>query len=272
MAFLRYILFLLILINSLSSAFDQPLTLISWNLKDFGKSKDDSEIRFIAETIRHADIIAIQEVVAGDGGAQAVARLVLELNTMGAAWDYSVSDPTASTPHKTERYAYLWKKSKVKLMGKPWLEQKYEQQIDREPFLATFEAKGKQFTVVNYHAITKSMQPESEIRYLTYLPIEYSKLNLVFAGDFNLSQSHMEFKTLKSIGYLAAVMNQKTTLKMNCKENECLCSEFDNIFYLKSRLNILETGIIPFYQQFETLLKAREISDHVPVYIKFSIN
>jgi endonuclease/exonuclease/phosphatase family metal-dependent hydrolase len=270
-SFRRLILFLFFLLTGFSCS-AQPLTLLSWNLKNLGASKDSTEIRFIAQTIRHADVVAIQEVVVNPAGAQAVARLVLELNTMGASWDYSVSDPTASTPHKTERYAYLWKKSKVKLMGKPWLEQKYEQQIDREPFLATFEAKGKQFTVVNYHAITTNMQPESEIRYLTYLPIEYSKLNLVFAGDFNLSQSHMEFKTLKSIGYLAAVMNQKTTLKMNCKENECLCSEFDNIFYLKSRLNILETGIIPFYQQFETLLKAREISDHVPVYIKFSIN
>jgi deoxyribonuclease-1-like protein len=50
-------------------------TLISWNLKDFGKSKSDEEINFIANTLKNYDIVAIQEVVAGEGGAQAVARL-----------------------------------------------------------------------------------------------------------------------------------------------------------------------------------------------------
>ena len=138
--------------------------------KDMGKSKDATEIRFIAETIRHADIVAIQEVVAGDGGAQAVARLVLELNTMGASWDYVVSDPTSSSAYKTERYAFVWKKSKAKLIGKPWLEKKYGILIDREPYFATFSIGGKSLTVVNFHAITKSKQPETEVKYFKFLP------------------------------------------------------------------------------------------------------
>ena len=268
MPLLRYLLFQLVLLGTLMTASAQPLTLISWNLKNLGSSKDSIEISFIAQTIRHADVVAIQEVVVNPAGAQAVAKLVNELNTMGAAWDYVVSDPTSSSSHKTERYAYLWKKNKVKLMGRAWLEKSYESQIDREPFLATFDADGKQFTVVNYHAITFENQPESEIRYLTYLPIVYSKLNLIFVGDFNLPQSHTEFKTLKALGYQPAVVNQKTTLKHDRVLEECLTSEYDNIFYLKSRLNVIETGIIHFYEQFETLQDARLISDHVPVYIK----
>ncbi|MDY0342757.1 MAG: endonuclease/exonuclease/phosphatase family protein [Lentimicrobium sp.] len=267
MPFLRHLFFQFILFTGFLSAFGQSLTLITWNLQKLGATKDDTEIRFIAQIIRHADVVAIQEVVVNPAGAQAVARLVLELNTMGADWDYVVSNPTSSTIQRTERYAFLWKKSKVKLVGKAWLENKYEARIDREPFLATFDVKGKQFTIVNYHAITRKSQSESEIRYLTYLPIVYSKLNLIFAGDFNLPQSHLEFKTLKSIGYRPALVDQKTTLKQKCVGDECLCSEYDNIFYFKSRLNVIETGIIPFYLQFETLQQAREISDHVPVYL-----
>ncbi len=83
-SFRRLILFLFFLLTSFS-AFAQPLTLLSWNLKNLGASKDSTEIRFIAQTIRHADVVAIQEVVVNPAGAQAVARLVLELNTMGAA-------------------------------------------------------------------------------------------------------------------------------------------------------------------------------------------
>ena len=50
-------------------------TIVSWNLKDFGNSKSNEEINFIANTIKNYDVIAIVEVVAGNGGAQAVARL-----------------------------------------------------------------------------------------------------------------------------------------------------------------------------------------------------
>jgi hypothetical protein len=53
-----------------------------------------------------------------------------------------------------ERYAYIWKTSKVIWLGKAWLEKKYHLEIDREPY-CTFQYE-KQFTVVNFHAITKN--------------------------------------------------------------------------------------------------------------------
>lgn len=247
----------------------QPFTLLSWNLKDLGNSKNAVEIRFIAQTIRNADIVAIQEVVAGDGGAQAVARLAAELNTMGAAWDYAVSNPTSSSAYKTERYAYVWKKSRVKLQGKPWLDVKYNKELDREPYLATFNVEGKSFTIVNFHAITASKQPETEIKYFKFLPDEYPGLRLLFVGDFNLSQSHTVFNPLKNIGYRPALTNQKTSLRQHSLPDGCLASEYDNIFYKPEYLQLIDKGIIHFYEKVDTFEKARLISDHVPVYLKF---
>ena len=122
----KLILFLLIS----SNAFSQ-LKLLSWNLENFGKSKSGQEISFIANTVKDYDIIAIQEVVAGYGGAQTVAKLADELNRKGSKWDYVVSNPTSSSAYKTERYAFLWKTASVKLIGKPWLEKKYHLEIDR---------------------------------------------------------------------------------------------------------------------------------------------
>jgi hypothetical protein len=75
----------------------------------------------IANYLRDYDIIAVQEVVAGYGGVQAVARLADELNRTGTKWDYIISDPTSS-PYKTERYAFIWKTNKLKQIGKAWLE------------------------------------------------------------------------------------------------------------------------------------------------------
>ena len=263
----KIFLFLIFLSTSLFS----QTKLLSWNLENLGKSKSNQEISFIANTVKEYDIIAIQEVVAGDGGAQAVARLADELNRKGAKWDYTISDPTSSSAYKTERYAFIWKTARVKKIGKAWLEIKYHLEIDREPYFCTFQYENKQFTVVNFHAITKKMQPETEIKYFKFLPVEYPTLNLIFAGDFNCPQSHTVFFPLKKMGYLPILVNQKTSLKKECDNGNCLSSEFDNIFY-NSKIKKLNSGILPFYKNFNSLKEARKISDHIPIWFEFSVN
>lgn len=244
---------------------------LSWNLENFGKSKNEAQLNFIAGTLREYDIITIQEVVAGYGGAQAVASLVGILNTKGSKWDYRVSDPTSGSSYKKERYAFIWKTSKVRIKGNPWLEKKYTLEIDREPYFASFEVGKKTITLVTFHAITKSKQPETEIKYFKFLPQEYPNLNLIFIGDYNCPQSHTVFNPLKKMGYVPVFQNQKTTLKQKCIGENCLASEFDNIFYRTASLSLVNSGINPFYKKFNSLQEARKISDHIPVWFEFSI-
>ena len=263
----RLCLFLFLL---LFSSLQAQTKILSWNLENFGKSKSDIAIAFVVHTLKDYDLIAIQEVVAGYGGAQAIALLADELNRTGTKWDYTISGPTSSSAYKTERYAFLWKTSQVKKIGKAWLEKKYHLEIDREPYYCTFESKEKQFTVVNFHAITKSMQPETEIKYFKFLPDEYPDLNLIFVGDFNCPQSHTVFNPLKKMGYQSVFKNQKTSLKKACKMDLCLASEFDNIWYNATKININRAAPILFYMAFTTLKEARSISDHIPIWIEFS--
>lgn len=256
---------LLLLFTTLSFA---QLQLVSWNVENLGSSKSDADIEFIANTIKSYDIVALQEIVAGDGGAQAIARLADELNRKGSKWDYVISDPTSSSAYKTERYAFLWKTAKVQKIGEAWLEKKYHLEIDREPFYCTFQFQNKKVTIVNFHAITKSKQPETEIKYFKFLPAQYPKLNLVFAGDFNCPQSHTVFIPLQKMGYKSVFQNQKTSLKIECKSNECLASEFDNIWYDSAALNCANAKAILFYQSFSSLEEARAISDHIPIAVE----
>lgn len=251
---------------------ETQISVCSWNLKDFGKSKSDAEIEFIATIIKDFDVIAIQEVVAGNGGPQAVARLHDALNRKGMKWDYALSEPTSSSAYKTERYAYIWKTSKLKKVGDAWLEQRYHLEIDREPYFIRLNSNGKDFTLVNFHAITKSMQPETEIKYFKFLPAIYKSHNLIFAGDFNVPQSHTVFNPLRKMGYSPSMVGQNTSLKKTCIENDCLASEFDNFFFVSSRFKSYDSGIIPFYQAFADHNEARLISDHVPIFFKFSLN
>jgi endonuclease/exonuclease/phosphatase family metal-dependent hydrolase len=252
-------------------AFSQT-KLLSWNLENFGKSKSEETITYIANSSKDYDLIAIQEVVAGYGGAQAVARLADELNRQGAKWDYVISDPTSSSAYKTERYAFIWKTSKLKKIGRAWLEKKYHLEIDREPYFCTFQYEKKQFTVANFHAITKNRQPETEIKYFKFLPEEYPTLNLIFVGDFNCPQSHTVFNPLKKMGYQSVLVNQKTSLKKECKNGQCLASEFDNIYLKTSKITTINSGVISFYKNFNSLQEARIISDHIPIWLEFSLN
>ena len=244
-------------------------TITSWNLQNFGKSKSDNEINYIAIKLKSYDIIAIQEVVAGYGGPQAVARLADNLNRQGSTWDYSISDPTTSSAYKTERYAFIWKTKKIKKIGVAWLEQQYNREIDREPYYCTFESNKKQFTLVNFHAITKSKQPETEIKYFKFLPAQYPDLNLIFLGDFNCPQSHTVFFPLRKMGYESILKNQKTSLKQECYNGNCLASEFDNMFYDAKKCKFQDAEVIKFYEDFDTLHDARKISDHAPISATF---
>ncbi|MCW3118941.1 MAG: endonuclease [Chitinophagaceae bacterium] len=272
---LKNISFLLLfsyLNGSFLSAPSNHVTVCSWNLKDFGKSKSDSTITFIANTVMDYDIVVIQEVVAGYGGPQTVARLSEQLNRKGYKWDYVISDPTVSSSYKTERYAFLWKTSRIKKIGKSWLEEKYKFEIDREPFYSTFSSNTKEFTLVNFHAITKSKQPETEVKYFKFLPDQYPHLNLLFCGDFNLPQNHTVFNPLKKMGFVPIFVNQKTSLKEKCKSTDCLASEFDNIFYIPKKIAKKYSGVIHFYKKYSDLTEARKISDHVPIFFEFSLN
>jgi len=245
---------------------------VSWNLKDFGRSKTNNDIEMIAKIVNPYDILAIQEVVAGTGGPQAVARLADALNRPGAKWEYVISDVTSGTSaHKNERYAFLWKSAKAKLIGSPWLEAKYGLNIEREPFFGRFQIGKKIITLVSFHAITKAQQPEREIKYFKFLPVSYPDDNLVFCGDFNLPQSHSVFIPLNKLGYISALRKQKTSIRQKCINGDCLASEYDNFFFDSSQIKLQSAGVIHFYKLYPDLKRARKVSDHIPIFVNYSL-
>lgn len=269
---MRYF-FIFFLLHTYSCFAQNAISVLCWNIRDLGKSKSETEIDFIANTVNEYDVVAIEEVVAGDGGSQAVVMLADALNRKGSKWDYTISNPTSSSAYKTERYAFIWKTSRVTKVGDAWLEKKYHLEIDREPYFATFKSKeGKLFTLAAFHAITKSMQPETEIKYFKFFPEEYPDKNLIFGGDFNCPQSHTVFNPLKAMGYKPVVTGQKTSLKQECVIDDCLASEFDNIFYNSNKVKFIRSGVTHFYKSFSNLDEADNISDHIPVWFEFSLN
>jgi endonuclease/exonuclease/phosphatase family metal-dependent hydrolase len=210
-------------------------------------------------------------VVALNGGVESIERLQRELARSGESWEYAISEPTSSSAYKVERYAFLWKSRKVEKKGEAWLEKKYNLEIDREPYFITFKVKGKEFTLANFHAITKSRQPETEIKYFKFFPGEYPDHRLIFCGDFNLPQTHSVFNPLKEKGFIPALSGQKTSLRDRCLDDGCLANEYDNFFLQPEKFELVEKGVIHFYRDFTDFEDARKISDHIPVYIEIKI-
>ncbi|WP_042278493.1 endonuclease/exonuclease/phosphatase family protein [Nonlabens tegetincola] len=264
--------FLLILLLSLSiplSIHAQETSLISWNIRDFGKTKSAEEIESIAKILRDHDIIAIQEVVAGYGGSQAVARLADELNRKGSKWDYSISYATKSPKYKTEKYAFLWKTSKIKVIEKGALVAELDSCVYREPYRMRFEANGNRFTILNYHSRKYSEQPEVEMSCLSDYMLNHQDENLILAGDYNLPISHQAFNILEENKFKACLNGDKTTLKRTCENNNYLNHAIDNMIYDSIKINVTDCGSIDIVQSCDRLHDIRMLSDHLPVYMKF---
>lgn len=266
----RFLKALILLLTTalISFSVDAQVKIMTWNLLNVGKSKTDENIEYIAKVIKQTDIIAIQEVVTNPSGAQTIAKIHEELNrSSGAKWDYAISDPTVSSPYRSERYAYMWKTSKVILKGKPFLEPTYVEEIEREPYMVTFIYKGKELTISSIHTLPTKHQPETEIKYLKFFPEVYPEHNLIFLGDFNLTEQHSVFNPLKKLGYVPSFTEQKSSLKQKCIKGDCLASEYDNIFYHTDKNELVKAKPILFFEDFEDITIARRISDHIPLMI-----
>ena len=269
---LRFLFLIIFFFNSLNTfSQNNSINIISWNIRDFGKTKNTEELEKIAHIIKDADIVAIQEVVSGYGGAQAVAKLSDILNRKGAKWDYIVSDPTKSSKYMTERYAFIWKTKRIKIKNRGTLIKELELEIEREPLLVDFYIDGKRFSVMNFHSIPHSKNPRIEIEKLTDYIINKSNSPLLLAGDFNLSEDDNVFKRFLSNDYLPSLTNKKTTLKYKCDIGNYLNYNIDNIFY-SSDIQKLKSDVIDFVITCDEIENARKLSDHLPVYLKFKLN
>lgn len=250
---------------SLSQIDTTRLNIISWNIQNFGKSKSESDsvMNYITNKIKIFDIVAIQEVSTSEFGSQAVAKLDDLLDRTGTSWDYIVSNPT--TGPGSERYAYLYKKSRVKLKEKPELEKTLQDKLNREPFKAIFLFNSSEYYLFNLHLVPTDKNPSLEAAFLSSLGDTYKGKKIIFMGDLNLPQSDPGFDGVKKWSK-PTLIDKKTSLKMKeTIKEKWLNKEYDN-FFISSNIILIKTGVINFSSEFKDLRSARKVSDHCPIY------
>ena len=67
------------------------------------------------------------------------------------------------------------------------------------------------------------------------------------------------------MGYKPAFIEQKTSLKKTCQFDDCLSNEFDNVWYPKDYMNVVEKQALLFYERIPSFAVARQLSDHIPL-------
>jgi len=259
---MRLILFFLLLsLKCVSQVDTSYLSICSWNIQNFGKSKSESELLYISQKVKSFDIVAIQEVSTSEWGAKTIAMLDDLLDRTGSSWDYIISDPTIG--NGSERYAYLYKKHRVKLKSH-FLVGELSVSIAREPFLATFMFHNLEYTFYNLHLVPTAKRPQLEVLELG----EYFKKTnsrVIIMGDFNLSSQDPSFLKLKT-NFNQSFTKEKTSLKMKPVGGEVLNLPYDN-FFVSKMIQSKNSEVILFYKDFKTLEEARKISDHCPIKI-----
>lgn len=249
---------------------DAPLRLVSWNIANLGGSKSDAEIGVMADVLAPAaDLVAIQEVITSEAGQEAVRRLGEALQARGGTWAWTLSEPTSG--RGTERYAFLWRTERVRLDGLCSLNAGLAEPLDREPFLCRFATGARSVLVASFHAVPESKDPARENALLARLDAEYPQDDLVIVGDFNLPARHSAFDGLRARGFAEALGDALTTLKaVRSPSGEHLANPYDHVFYEPATLRPHRAGVLDFSGRFGDLRDARNVSDHLPVFVELA--
>jgi hypothetical protein len=131
------------------------LLIASWNLKEFGHTKQrlPDAYFFIAEILAGFDLIAVQEIKSTLKDLEIVMRL------LGPDWRYMVNDITEGVAGNRERSGYIFNTNRVKLSGlageiaiPPELSADGTlKQLKRSPYMTGFIAGWKKFAMINLH-------------------------------------------------------------------------------------------------------------------------
>jgi len=173
----------------------------------------------------------------------------------------------------SERYAFLWKTSKIDIIGRAYLDKELETKVYREPYIGKFNLKeaNKEFYVVNFHSRKHDDQPELDKQYVKEYPNRLNSNTIIIAGDFTLSENHPVWNDFYQQHFKAALNNKKTTLTRSCKSGGYLSNAIDNM-YVSNGFSVVNSGVIDYIETCNNLDSARKISDHLPVFFQGHMN
>ena len=253
---------------------DSTIRLAAWNIRIFSdNSRDDEELRLIADVLADYDFIAIVEL--RDEGVLKRTENILRL--MGRDYDYLMSRPVGA--RVKERYAYLFDRQRFDVLEDGMVFPDPDDDFLREPYFASFRAGKFDFTAITAHVIwgdsvAARRREVGELAdvYRAVQAMNGSEQDVILLGDFNRNPDDIAaYHSLMSISTMVRLFTlpQKSHIRDT--------SLYDNIFFQSSYVTEYtgNSGIDRFDEtDFGDDDKAASLaaSDHRPVWAEFRID
>ncbi len=252
-------------------AYIGKLRLASWNIRIFSNdSRDDDKLRKICNILKNYDFIAIIEL----RDEPVLIRTTDLLKAMGKEYGYEISDEVGRGVK--ERYAFIYDKSKVKVIEPGMIFHDPDDELIREPYYGTFKSGNFDFTIIATHIVwgdkvnerRREVQKLAEV-YKHLQDMDQSEQDVILVGDFNREPNdNKAFGQLRKIPSMINLFNlpQKTVIYDS--------SLYDNIWFQSKYLKEY-TGICGIDHFDETdfgnddAMASIVVSDHRPVWAEF---
>lgn len=246
------------------------LTIGTWNIESFGHSKINKPdvMDYIARTIleNKVDILAVQEIRSKE---DVIPALIERLNVSGANYDYIIGPRLGRTSSK-EQYAYIYNKNNISYINdSAFTIQDADDLLHREPFVAKFKADSFDFTLINIHTDPDEAEQELNVLDDVYAAVQNDDADendIIMLGDFNEPGDR-----LYELGSLPGIVVLLTDRAV--KTNTIGTKQYDNILFDENTRDEYTGYVRAFdFEKYFGILqdKALEVSDHRPVFARFS--
>jgi hypothetical protein len=282
---------------------DDNLIIGTWNIRQFGtvyQSWDDNPgspkrnlrgLAYIAEVVRHYDVIAIQEI---KRDTEAVRLLVDEF--LGPNWGLMLSDVSGGALGNSERLGFLYDRRRIAPSGlagevvlPPTAGGNPAEQFDRTPYVVGFRAGSERFSLltahIRYGKTAADRRPEIE-RLARYTADELrdrarsataEESNLIVLGDFNIDRRRLEDPLYAA--FVASGLTVPEALRDVQSNYGQTVKHYDQIAWFMGDLSLLTkgaAGVIDFrgavFREFSARQVTDRLSDHLPLWVEFLID
>ncbi len=282
---------------------DDNLLIGTWNVRQFGQvhrsweenpgspKRNLRSLAYIAEVVRHFDVIAIQEIKRDTAGVR-----VLIDEFLGPSWGLVLSDVSAGPLGNAERLGYLYDRRRVTPSGlagevvlPPHEGLSPAEQFDRTPYVVGFRAGSERFSLLTAHIrFGKSVddrKPEIE-RLAAYTATELrdrarfeaaEEANLIVLGDFNIEARRLDDPLFAA--FIASGLTVPEALRNVQSNFGSVVKHYDQIAWFMGDLTLLSkgaAGVIDFRNAVYRELTPRQVtdrmSDHLPMWVEFVID
>jgi endonuclease/exonuclease/phosphatase family metal-dependent hydrolase len=253
---------------------DAIIRIGTFNIQVFGQSKlkKSDVMDTLAEIALRFDVLAIQEIRSKD--QDVMPRFVQLINAKQANYDFIIGPRLGRTVSK-EQYAFVYNTDRVAV------DERFVYSVDdpddllhRPPLVARFQAVGPSssqafsFTLINIHTDPDEADLEVDVLDDVINAVRRDgsgEDDVILLGDLNADSKH-----LGHLARLAEIMWIISGEPANVTQS----ASYDNIlFHRRDTLEFTGVGgVYNFPKEFRlSREKAKEVSDHLPVWAEFSI-